>query len=694
MPDYMNELFKKIKEPNKKELEKEFKSDNAKPVETQKPKKSFTESDLFVEQRPKENIQQSTQEESEMPEGEQENASQQETDSQYENDSQGSLFDQIKTKPLPDDFSTGEEIEPKIAPEKINAMEQAVADAKKDVQEKQTQHQTATPTQQVVAETDFSKAPEPQKPIIIEKQVINEKEIRDKIEQMEKELPPQDTSIKTKETEEYIKSQAEKELENSKKEEIDSYGDVKIYRIPGQPLLYYWIPIARPIGTEKTIINTIKEAATRIISITPYKIRDQEQKRNVYYQKVMEILRDSPELHIPKTRYKFYAESVVREMVGYGLIDSLIKDDQLEEIMVIGPKLPVYVFHRKHEMMITNIEFYSDKEIQDLLNRIARQVGRRVDLSSPLLDARLPDGSRVNATIPPASVQGSTLTIRKFKEDPLTIIDMINLKSITPEVAAFLWICTEGMQTRPANILIAGGTGSGKTTTLNILASFIQATERVISIEDTAELNLPLKHWIRMESKPPGLEGTGELTMDILTKNSLRMRPDRVIVGEIRHDEAFTLFTAFNTGHDGSMGTVHANTPEETVVRVTSPPMSVPEVMLSALDLIIIQQRLHDKKMGTIRRITEIAQISGVLKGKTKVENIFERNPAKDKLEKTKTIVKYFEILEGLTGLSKKQIEDELKKRESFLAKLAKNNVRDMFTVSKELEKFLNPKSE
>src|SRR3989344_429821 len=316
------------------------------------------------------------------------------------------------------------------------------------------------------------------------------------------------------------KSQIVRELEKAKKEEIESYGNTKIYRLPNQPLLYYSTPVARPGGSEKAIINTIKEAATRIISIAPYKIRDVEQRKNVYYQRILEIIKNSPELNIPNAKFEFYADAVVREMVGYGIIDSLIKDDRLEEIMVIGPNTPVYVFHRKYEMMITNIEFFTDGEIQDLINRIARQIGRRVDIASPLLDARLLDGSRVNATMPPATVQGSTLTIRKFREEPYSIIDLINSGTLDVHAAAFLWTCTEGMGVRPANILISGGTDSGKTTLLNVLASFIPDTDRVITIEDTAELTLPMRHWIRMEARPPGLEGTGELTMDILTKNS------------------------------------------------------------------------------------------------------------------------------------------------------------------------------
>ena len=352
--------------------------------------------------------------------------------------------------------------------------------------------------------------------------------------------------------EEKKKSTVEKELETaSEKKLLEQYGEVRIYKVPGKPLPYYVVPVARPTKQEKAVINTIKEAATRLIEITPYKIRDIEQRRNVYRQRVLEILRNSPELHIPERRFDFYAETVVREMVGYGIIDPLVMDDNLEEIMVIGAKKPVYIFHRKYEMMSSNIEFYSDKEIIDLINRIARNVGRRVDISSPLLDARMPDGSRINATIPPASVEGATLTIRKFRKDPYTIIDLMNNGTLSSEAAAFLWLCVDGLGAKPANILISGGTGSEKPTLLNCLAAFIPDTERIVTIEDTAELALPMKHWIRLEARPPGLEGKGELTLDVLTKNSLRMRPDRIIVGDVRPDEPFTPFTALNTGHDG-----------------------------------------------------------------------------------------------------------------------------------------------
>ena len=481
----------------------------------------------------------------------------------------------------------------------------------------------------------------------------------------------------------------EKEMESMKKIELKSYGKTRIFEIPGQALKYYYVPTSRPTASERKVINTIKEATTRLISIAPYKVRNADERRVVYKQKVIDIIKTNPSLKIPTSRVSFYADAVVREMVGYGLIDDLIKDDNLEEIMVVSPKKPVYVFHREFEMMTTNIEFYSEQEIEDLVNKIAREIGRRVDVSMPLLDARLIDGSRVNATIPPASISGGTLTIRKFRADPYSIIDLVRFGTISSEAAAFLWVAVDGFGTKPANMLISGGTGSGKTTLLNVLASFIPERERIITIEDTAELNLPLDHWIRLEARPPGLEGSGEIRMDILTKNSLRMRPDRIIVGEIRHEEAFTFFTAINTGHDGCLGTVHANSPEETIVRVTSPPMNVPNIMLTGLDIIIVEHRYYDRKKGTIRRISEIAEVTGGMEGHPKAQTIFQRDPITDTLERTLIDSRYLKELQMFTGLSKAKIEAELKIRETFFEGLVERNIRDLKQVSSEAKEFI-----
>lgn len=277
------------------------------------------------------------------------------------------------------------------------------------------------------------------------------------------------------------------------------------------------------------------------------------------------------------------ARKLFQDLVGYGEIDPLIRDDNLEEIMVIGIDKPVFVYHREYGMMKTNILFKDAGEVMNLIDSIARQINRRIDQESPILDGRLPDGSRVNATIPPISADGPSMTIRKFKRDPLTIIDLINSKTISVELAAFFWLCFDGLGVKSANAIISGGTSSGKTTTLNALSSFINPKERIITIEDTLELQIPHEHVIRMETRPPNVENRGELTMNDLVKNSLRQRPDRIIVGEVRGSEAITLFTALNTGHSG-FGTLHSNDARETITRLTNAPMSVPNIMISAID--------------------------------------------------------------------------------------------------------------
>ena len=286
----------------------------------------------------------------------------------------------------------------------------------------------------------------------------------------------------------------------------------------------------------------------------------------------------------------------------------MIQDDELEEIMIIGINKPVYVYHRKHGMMKTNIRYDDEQELTDLIDSMARQINRRIDKESPILDGRLSDGSRINATIPPVSADGPSLTIRKFKKDPLTIIDLINSKTLSLELAAFLWLCFDGLGVRSANAIISGGTSSGKTTTLNALASFINPKERIINVENK-----------------------GELTMNDLVKNSLRQRPDRIIVGEVRAEEAITLFTALNTGHSG-FGTLHSNSARETITRLTTKPMSVPKIMIQAIDFIIMQKRIYTPSGVSYRRISEVAEVVGSEEGVIQLNKIFEWNPETDSI--------------------------------------------------------------
>lgn len=381
------------------------------------------------------------------------------------------------------------------------------------------------------------------------------------------------------------------------------------------------------------------------------------------------------------------ARKLFQDFVGYGEIDPLIRDDNLEEIMVIGIDKPVFVYHREYGMMKTNILFKDAGEVMNLIDSIARQINRRIDQESPILDGRLPDGSRVNATIPPISADGPSMTIRKFKRDPLTIIDLINSKTISVELAAFFWLCFDGLGVKSANAIISGGTSSGKTTTLNALSSFINPKERIITIEDTLELQIPHEHVIRMETRPPNVENRGELTMNDLVKNSLRQRPDRIIVGEVRGSEAITLFTALNTGHSG-FGTLHSNDARETITRLTNAPMSVPNIMISAIDFIIMQNRIYRSDGVSFRRISEVAEVSGIEEGVIQLNKIFKWDPQSDTIKNVGITSKTLTEIANVSGNSLNSLYDEIKNREIVLQHMVDQNIRSIRDVSTVLEMY------
>ena len=387
---------------------------------------------------------------------------------------------------------------------------------------------------------------------------------------------------------------------------------------------------------------------------------------------------------------------LLRDIIGYGEIDPLIQDDNLEEIMINGINKPIFVYHRKYGMMKTNIQFSDEKELMDLIDSIARQINRRIDQESPILDGRLVDGSRINATIPPASSDGPTLTIRKFKKDPLTIVDLIKSKTISVELAAFLWLCFDGLGVKSANAIISGGTSSGKTTTLNALCAFINPKERIITIEDTLELQIPHEHVIRMETKPANIENKGELTMNDLVKNSLRQKPNRIIVGEVRAEEAITLFTALNTGHSG-FGTLHSNDARETITRLTNEPMSVPKIMIGAIDFIIMQNRIYTSSGVSYRRISEVAEVVGIEEGVVQLNKIFEWNPETDQIDNVSVSSKTLSQIASLSGRSINDLGREIENRQTVLNHMVKQDIRSVDDVKaildlyyKDSEKVLN----
>jgi archaeal flagellar protein FlaI len=439
----------------------------------------------------------------------------------------------------------------------------------------------------------------------------------------------------------------------------------------------YNVSVPKFSDNEKQLLNEIRE---KLVEVAVSKGDEFKIDESSFINEVKEFLRMKGIRNTDKL-----AAQISQEMLGYGELDSLIKDDDLEEIMVIGTGRPVFIYHRKIGMMVTNIVFDHDNDIKALIDVIARQVNRRIDQQTPILDARLEDGSRVNATIPPVSADGSSLTIRKFRKDPLTVIDLINFKTMSSHLAAFMWVCVDGLGVKPCNAIIAGGTGSGKTTTLNTVTSFVPPRERIITIEDTLELQLPHTHVLRMETRPPNIEGSGELDMDTLVKNSLRQRPDRVIVGEVRGSEAITLFTALNTGHSG-FGTLHSNTARETITRLVNPPMSVPNIMIPALDFIIMQNRMYRPEGGSIRRITEVAEVVGMEEGNVQLNRVFEWNNVTDKVEYVGIASQTLRSLSELRGVSITEVEEEIEKRRLVLEYMADKNIRAI----EEVGQFIN----
>ncbi|NKE62788.1 CpaF family protein [Lentzea sp. PSKA42] len=305
------------------------------------------------------------------------------------------------------------------------------------------------------------------------------------------------------------------------------------------------------------------------------------------------------------------AVEVADEILGHGPLEPLLRDPDVSEIMVNGPD-HIYV-ERKGKLQLVDAAFTDESHLRRIIDKIVSRVGRRVDEASPMVDARLPDGSRVNAVVPPIALDGSSLTIRKFATDPLQVADLIRFGTISPAVAELLSACVRGR----LNILVSGGTGSGKTTTLNVLSSFIPEDERIVTIEDAAELQLRQDHVLRMESRPANVENRGQVSIRELVRNSLRMRPDRIVVGEVRDGAALDMLQAMNTGHDGSLTTAHANTPRDALSRLETmvlmagvdlPSRAIRDQVNSALDLIIQQARLKD---GT-RRITHITEVVGM----------------------------------------------------------------------------------
>ncbi|WP_413784840.1 CpaF family protein [Leptolinea tardivitalis] len=351
------------------------------------------------------------------------------------------------------------------------------------------------------------------------------------------------------------------------------------------------------------LVNSI----SREIEARPPSPRQRREAIQQYLQQAYESTR----LNLPEQARNAIFKEILDEMLGFGPIQPLLDDPTISEVMVNGPNM-VYI-EKNGKLTLTDIHFENDDAVLRVIDKIILPLGRNVDIDNPTVDARLPDGSRVNAVIPPVAIDGPSITIRKFMKDKLTMDQLISLGSITRGMAEMLRACVVSR----LNILVSGGTGSGKTTFLNILSGYIPANERIVTIEDAAELKLQQPHVVRLETKPPNSDGQHAVSIRDLVRNSLRMRPDRIIVGECRGGEALDMLQAMNTGHDGSLTTLHANTPRDAVSRLETmclmsgldlPVKVLREQIAAAIDLIVQQARLKD---GT-RKITAITEVSGM----------------------------------------------------------------------------------
>ena len=339
-------------------------------------------------------------------------------------------------------------------------------------------------------------------------------------------------------------------------------------------------------------------------NLSPERLREE-------LRSMVERVLDEDNLVINDIERRSLVRDIQYEMLGLGPLEPLLADPTVSDILVNNSR-QVYV-ERRGQLQLTTVTFNDDAHLMKIIDKIVSRVGRRIDESSPMVDARLPDGSRVNAIIPPLALDGPVMSIRRFAGTPLTMNKLLEFKSLVPQMAELL----EGLSKAKVNILISGGTGSGKTTMLNILSGYIPPTERIVTIEDAAELQLQQPHVVRLEARPPNIEGKGEVTQRALVRNSLRMRPDRIVLGEVRGAEAFDMLQAMNTGHEGSMSTIHANTPRDALSRLENmvgmtginlPPKALRSQVASAITVILQISRLADGK----RKVTSLQELTGM----------------------------------------------------------------------------------
>jgi len=451
--------------------------------------------------------------------------------------------------------------------------------------------------------------------------------------------------------------------------------------------------VEEPMLSKVDIANLqrLKGILNEVLQLKPMDLRSKQAAGEYLVKKCNEVL-ENYRFNLDQETQSKLLYYVVRDNLGYGKIDPLMRDPFIEDVSCNGTNVPLYVWHRRFESVPTNIRFETVAELDTIALRLAYLCGSHVSIAQPLLDASLPDGSRINLTYgSEVTRKGSTFTIRKFKADPFTVTDLISFKSLSPEMAAFFWYAVENR----VSILVAGGIAAGKTTLLNCLSMFIKPDLKVVSIEDTPELNLPHENWIPAATRTHfGLSTeNADVSLFDLLKASLRQRPDYIIVGEIRGAEAYTLFQAMSTGHLG-MSTVHAESVESCVYRLESAPMNIPRTLIAGIDIILVQKRVEINGRPA-RKTVSTSEIVGLdpRSGEILTNEVYRWNPVDDSFDFTGRSYILEKIAEK-TGKTQEQASEEIQRRAKVIQWLVKTNVRNYKDVSSVIRRYLeNPES-
>ncbi len=471
-------------------------------------------------------------------------------------------------------------------------------------------------------------------------------------------------------------------------------GSVSIVRKPEEYTPVYQIKFPQISPTTEAVLDSIKEKMIETVKLKISEILDPKALQDIklrFLESAHKLITEQ----LPRVRESersTLAGHLVHEMLGLGRLEVILNDDNLEEIVINNSSEPVWVFHKGLGWLKTNVVIPTEDEIYNYASIIGRKIGRQITNLAPLMDAHLPTGDRVNSTLFPISTKGHTITVRKFRREPWTIVHFIDPKekTLTKEIAALMWLAVQ----YELNILVAGGTASGKTSMLNSLMPFMPPNHRIISIEDTRELRLPdFLHWIPLTTREPNPEGKGEVTMLDLLINSLRMRPDRVIVGEIRRQrEAEVLFEAMHTGHS-VYATLHADRAEQVIRRLTNPPIALPPSLLEALHLVVVQFR--HRRLG-IRRTFQVAELlsSGAEGGtiRLKLRLLYKWDPKGDITRKVKESSRLINEIRLHTGMSKSEMSKNLREKERILQWMVDNKVKTVNTVGKVVSDYYHDK--